>query len=411
MPALNLSDKAIQNLAAPEKQTDFYDSGRGAVAGLILKASPGGSRTFYLLWRPKGKRGTRQHKLGRYPALTLAAAREKARKLQVALQDDPDFFAKHKEAEEQKVRQTFTVVVEQFRKRYVEREGLRTGTVMMQQIAKHLTPKFKDRDFSSIRRSEIAAQLDKVEDKHGAAMADSVLSIYRSLAKFYALRNDSYNSPIIAGMKRYKSKPRERVLSDVEIRAFWNATAKLGIFGGLARICLLTGQRRAKVNFMKRSDIQDGVWVLGHEPKEKPNCGQLKLVPLVLSIIDSQPRLDRNPYVFPGTRLGGPFSGWGQSSKDLLKLMRDEIEGMPHFTLHDLRRTFRSRCSKLGIPREIAERCLGHVVGNAVERTYDQYRYEPEMTAAFAAVAAHIADVVSPPPGSNVVRMSAVRAH
>lgn len=49
MPVLNLSDKAIRYLAAPAKQIDFYDSGRGSVTGLILKASPGGARTFYLL--------------------------------------------------------------------------------------------------------------------------------------------------------------------------------------------------------------------------------------------------------------------------------------------------------------------------------------------------------------------------
>jgi hypothetical protein len=46
------------------------------------------------------KRGkSKQHKLGRYPAFQLAAARIKAQKLQVALHDDRDHLIKRKQAE------------------------------------------------------------------------------------------------------------------------------------------------------------------------------------------------------------------------------------------------------------------------------------------------------------------------
>ncbi|MDA9500528.1 hypothetical protein XI05_24225 [Bradyrhizobium sp. CCBAU 11357] len=341
----------------------------------------------------------------------LAAAREKARKLQVALQEDPDVFAKQKQAEEDKVDRTFSAVVKEFEKRYVEKNGIRTGRVMMQQIEKHLMPTLKDRDINSIRRKELTKLLDKIEDKHGPSMADAVLAAFRSLAKFHALRDDGFNSPIIPGMKRYKTKQRTRVLNDAELRAFWNATEGMGIFGALARTCLLTGARRAKVHHMKHADIENGVWTLGHEDREKPNAGLIKLPPLALSIIENTPRIERNPYVFPGTRLRGPFSAWDASTTELLRLMRLELPDMEHFTVHDLRRTFRTRLSRLKIDPHIAERCIGHVVGNTVTRTYDLWEFFDEKTAAFAAFAAHVQQIVSPPPASNVVRLPVAVAH
>jgi integrase len=44
--------------------------------------------------------------------------------------------------------------------------------------------------------------------------------------------------------------------------------------------------------------------------------------------------------------------------------------GLPHFTLHDLRRTARTHLAALGVRREVAERCLGHKL-KGVEGTDD----------------------------------------
>ena len=37
-----------------------------------------------------------------------------------------------------------------------------------------------------------------------------------------------------------------------------------------------------------------------------------------------------------------------------------EEAGVEHFTLHDLRRTFRTFLSKLGVSREVSERCMNY---------------------------------------------------
>jgi hypothetical protein len=71
-----------------------------------------------------------------------------------------------------------------------------------------------------IRRSDMAALLDRVQDGHGARQADYVLNVVRSIMNWYATRHDDYTPPIVRGMKRQsaKAQARARILSDEEIR-------------------------------------------------------------------------------------------------------------------------------------------------------------------------------------------------
>jgi hypothetical protein len=47
---------------------------------------------------------------------------------------------------------------------------------------------------------------------------------------------------------------------------------------------------------------------------------------------------------------------------------------LPHFTIHDLRRSARTHLAALGVRREVAERCLGHKL-KGLEGTYDHHDY------------------------------------
>jgi integrase len=412
MPVIQLTDALLRAFAKqpppPRKQIDYFDT---ETKGLFIKHSFGGTMTWNLMYYAQGGK-SRVHKLGRYPALKLAAARIEAQRLQVKLHDDREYFEKIKLAEIEAAarKKTFAVVAADFKKLYIEKHKLRTGHVMKQQIDKHLMPTFCDREFKSIRRSEITERLDAIEQEHGASMADAVLAIYRSMASFHESRDDDYTSPIVKRMRRSKPNPRKRVLSHSEIRAFWTATKNLGTYGALARVALLTGQRKGKVGKLKWADIKNGVWTLGHEPREKPNCGMITLAPPVLAIIEGQPVLEGNPYVFAAEfKRNRPFNAWGVNADRLTKAERAILPDMPEHTLHDLRRTFRTLCSEIDIDRDTAERCMGHLIGNAIERTYDVHRYSEKMAAAFAAVARHVQNIVSPPPG-NVVNLRRERS-
>ena len=55
---------------------------------------------------------------------------------------------------------------------------------------------------------------------------------------------------------------------------------------------------------MKFADITPaGVWEIATEPREKGNAGALKLPEQARTIIEAQPRVNGNPYVFAAARL------------------------------------------------------------------------------------------------------------
>ncbi len=75
-------------------------------------------------------------------------------------------------------------------------------------------------------------------------------------------------------------------------------------------------------------------------------------------------------------------SGYHTSASTPLNVALQRVkQGLPHFTLHDLRRTARTHLAALGIRREVAERCLGHKL-RGVEGTYDRYDYFEERRSA-----------------------------
>jgi hypothetical protein len=60
--------------------------------------------------------------------------------------------------------------------------------------------------------------------------------------------------------------------------------------------------------------------------------------------------------------------------------------------------------SRAGVNPDIAERCLGHVIGG-VRGVYDRHQYIEEMRHSFEALAAQIERIINPP-GDNVVALN-----
>jgi integrase len=135
-------------------------------------------------------------------------------------------------------------------------------------------PTFGTRGFTSIKRRGITALLDRVEGAYGPRQADYCLATVRAICNWYEARNDDYRSPVARGMKRTSAKAgaRERILTDDEIRAVWNAAK--GSFGAIVKLLLLSAQRLDKVVAMRWADVIDGAWIINTEVREKGNAGE-----------------------------------------------------------------------------------------------------------------------------------------
>ena len=124
---------------------------------------------------------------------------------------------------------------------YQAREGvkLRTARKRLQLLERHIFPTLGARPIGSVRRGEIVKLLDSIEDRAGPRTSDIALAILRRIMRWHALRDDSFNSPIVAGMARpgVADHARSRVLNDNELLASGRPPAKPGRFAPSPGFC------------------------------------------------------------------------------------------------------------------------------------------------------------------------------
>jgi integrase len=376
-----LTDKGVAALKPRPQRFTFPDP---ELTGHYVRVTPNGNKTFSVVARaPNGKQVWAA--VGAADAMPIKEARERARVAIGRIRDGLSAF--------EAAPNTFGEIAEQWLTRHVQAKGLVTDYQIGRLLHVHVLPQWGTRPFLQIRRSDVAALLDRVEDNHGARQADMVLTVVRSLMNWFATRHDDYTPPIVKGMRRQNPKQheRERILDDAEIRAVWKAAESNGTFGGILRLALLTGQRRTKISTMKWADLSDdGEWTIPKAPREKDTAGTIKLPDVALAIIRAQPRLASNPHVFAG-RGNGPFCGFGATKATFDTKLPD----VAPWVIHDLRRTARSLLSRAGVLSEHAERVMGHAIGG-VEGTYDRHKYADEKADALARLAALIEGIVNP---------------
>jgi integrase len=385
MARRTLSDTMVAKLKAKASRYNYADP---QLPGHYVRVMPTGAKSFAVVTRdPNGKQVW--HTIGRTTLHGIAEARELAR----------EAIKRIKAGEDRSGPQTFASVAEDWLKRHVQAKGLRSENHIRRCLARHVMPAWGHRDIASIKRRDVAALLDQIEDSGGPVMADKVLAFVSGITNWYATRNDDYVSPVRRGMRRSstKERARERILSDGEIRTVWKHAAEHGVFGALVRLLLLTGQRREKVASIRWQDVSvDGVWTIPSAPREKGNAQELVLPEAALAVIRSCPRLASNPYVIAG-RTVGPLRNYYTGKRRFDAAVKFDKP----WTLHDLRRTARSLMARAGVRPDISERVLGHVI-HGVEGTYDRHSYRDEKAHALRALAGLVENILRPPPDKVV---------
>lgn len=404
-----LTDRGMRNLqpALPGQRYELADShviglrarvgdgsdarGRAANIGFVLMTRFGGT----------GSNPTRR-KIGNFPDTSLADARKIAIewKLKVESGVDPAIATTPMANQicartEGIATDSFNSLVDNFLKRHVDAVGLRTAREVRRQFDRYLRPHFGSRPFREIRRRDVVALLDSVADERGPVMADRCLATMSKLFTWQQARDDEFVNPIVRGMRRVPQSQmrRDRTLDHKELRAVWRAADNSATFGAFVQVALLTAQRREKVLTMRWTDIHEGIWRIRCEPREKGNAGQLLLPRLALAIIRSQPMVVGSSYVFTG-RGAGPINGLSKCKArldaDAAALLGRE---MPEWRVHDLRRTARTLMSEIRVPRDIAERVLGHAIPG-VEGIYDRHDWMDEKADALDRLARHITSII-----------------
>lgn len=131
---------------------------------------------------------------------------------------------------------------------------------------------------------------------------------------------------------------KQRYLKPSEIKAFWESLeGSRSILADAFRLLVITGARRVEVIGMRwdEVDLANGVWVLPAERAKNRTAYTFHLGPLALRILNGLHDKRLSDFVFTG-RIDGQhiapdaFNVW---------LRRNQIEAVPAFEPHDLRRT------------------------------------------------------------------------
>jgi integrase len=391
------------SVAALKPRAKRYHHADPELPGFYVRVQPTGAKSFAAVTNdPNGKQVWVT--IGPVTLYNVEEAREKARETLKAIRGGEGTGP-----------ETFLSVSGQWLKRHVANNGLRSRAEIERVLTKYILPAWSGRDFASIRRSDVTALLDKIEDRNGPRQADYALAIVSAICNWFAARNDAYSSPIVRGMKRVApdARKRERTLADDELRPIWKALAPGETFGDLFKMLLLTAQRREQVATMAWADIDDdGVWTVPSESRGKGTGDRLQLPRAVLDVLKHRARFDGNPYVFAASRRGKSkrethFSGYSKAKAALDKKLKEEGHKLAPWRLHDLRRTARTLMSRAGVESDHAERVMGHAVGG-VEGVYDKHHYEKEKAAALAALAGLVERILHP--SKNVTQMKRKRA-
>jgi len=257
-----LTDRMVAVLSRKRKRYIISDPEQ---RGLYVRVPAEGPCIFVVVARsPYGKQVWTT--LGGADVLKIEEAREKTREvLRRVKEGKPAIEPPPPEPE------AFQSVAENWIKRHAIAKKLRSRAEIERVLRVYVYPFWRNHVFAEIRRSNVAALLDHVEDQHGARMADIVLGVVRSIGNWYGSRSDDYLSPFLRHTRRDQGGKRERFLDDGELRAVWRGAEQTGSFGRFVMLLLLTAQRRGAVALMRWDDISpDGTWTIPTAPREKP---------------------------------------------------------------------------------------------------------------------------------------------
>jgi len=226
-------------------------------------------------------------------------------------------------------------------------------------------------------------------------MADQTLAYLRRCLNWHEGRSDDFRSPIVRGMSRSQSHPRQRVLTDAELRAVWQASALVeDAWGRFVRFLLLTACRRGEAAGMRWSEISaGGDWTL---PARRNKTGVDLVRPLSRAAWDQLGGPPGEGFVFSTDGGARPLSGFNKLKRQLdaqIDAQLPQSDLWESWRLHDLRRTARTLMSRARVPNDHAERALGHVIGG-VRGVYDRHSWEGEKAAAFEDLATIVGEIV-----------------
>jgi integrase len=433
---VKLTDARLTSLKA--KPTGRYEVIDAQMPGLRVRVSDKGKRTFVL--RSRNLNGGARVALGVYPVMPLEEARTKASawlKLIGGSQDPRELEKRERLAEEKRRKNTFTAVAEDFIADKVSKERKRKE--IEREIRNNYIPAWGPLPITDITDDELAGFIKRKASKTPSQARNMLATIKRLFQ--WAIEQRAYGikfSPAaqlrpeaLCGEKN----TGDRVLSDDELFALWRATWRLRTkskkgkraltpmcdpFGPAYRMLVLTGLRLNEVADAEWSefDLPNKLWTIpavrmkGKNSKARPHG--VPITDDIQKVLNDIPKIGK--FVFTATNGQSPV--WMTSKvktkidaymlRTLRALARKRgaapMEKLEPWINHDIRRTVRTRLSRLKIAEEVREAVLAHA-RPGIKKNYDLHEYLDEKREALNAWAHALQGIVEPRSPDNVTQL------
>jgi integrase len=373
-----LTEAAVRSLKFPpgsnQREVLWFDT---EVHGLHVRMQASGYRSYRVKYSVRGQQ--RYSTIGPAVPGRLTEARQRAADIVYAARQRRDLVA------EERSRHTVADVLPRFLEAY--RPTVRPSTYA--ENSRYLNEDWKtlhDRPVSEVKRPDAVQVLDGVESRRGPAAADASKSAFST---FWEWSRDRLSldgaSPVASIKARRTNGSRKRFLKPYELRLVW-LHAGQDKFGAIIRLLVLTGCRADEIGSLQWNEVdrEERQIII---PGSRYKNGSDHIVPLSTTAWSIIERASLSPYLF-GTHNGAkPYSGWTQMKQRLDQRIAAARDGetLPHWVVHDLRRTFSSLANEHGIAEpHIIDACLGHVSSRSqIERTYNRASYLQQRREAF----------------------------
>jgi integrase len=374
----------------------------GLVPGLQLIVHPSGQKTYALFTRINGK--LINLKIGNAAALTLAQAREQARRklAMTARGEDPRAI---KQEATRSAAETFAVVADRFIERYAKAHT-RNWRVTEALLEREVLPQWRHRPIDLITKRDVVSLLDAIVDRGVPIAANRTLAAVRKLFNWCIERGKLETSPADRVKAPAPEVARDRVHTDIELALIWRATDTLAHpYAPLIKMLLLTGQRRGEVADMTWAELDPELtlWTLPAERSKNNVLHQVPIVPAVRAILSELPRIAGEAgYVFTTTGRAA-VSNFSVAKQRLDAAVTALNGGAPivPWRLHDLRRSAATGMARLGVQLPVVEKILNHTSGtfSGVVAVYQRFDFADAKRAALADWTQHVLGLVQPKPG------------
>lgn len=358
-----LSARRVETIKDP----GMYGDGEG----LYLRVRPGGSKYWALRATLKGKRT--ELGIGPLYALSLAEAREKARKWRAMIYDGKD-PRESAQREELTLSQASRAFFDNHKLEWSKGHSGRWWDGLQRHVLDHIGDKHVS-EVSSTHLLDLIGPMWSTKHETAKRALQRVGAVYDYLTGAGLYMGPNPTQGLRRALPKVRNKTENFASMDWQsVPDFFQSLAQRPSLSARAlQFLILTACRSGEVRgaLWQEIDYAEATWAIPSERMKARRPHVVPLSPEALGVLERAKGFS-DVLVFPSP---SPRKGRGTTEKQLSDaafdrlLKRMEIEGA---TPHGFRTSFRSWAADQGADREVAELCLAHRIGSEVEQAYQR---------------------------------------